>query len=1699
MPLENDYAYHPIVIGAETSDLQAGTLTRIGQAVTQGAPAAAISGVLSVVNTARDFVGAEQLDTEQVIRKYDEQMGDYYADHKKEVDIVGFVGTALVPGTLGIKAARAVSGGNALGPISRAMALPASRKAHYLDEALKEVAQGGGVVKNILSANRRKQLGWEVVDQMMLGAAAEAAVALTMNDSPVFDNDTFKDFAWNFGLGTLLSGGIGGPLAALGARGILKAAQTEVQATMRGVDTVFNPGNLGLTKGTELLLFAENIAKLPDNFADIPFRYTFDGAKREMMLPLSETLQSTKDRATKMATDKLAIEFTNLAEGNAVVGQEFFKFIGNAQAAVKATGASADEVIDAISGQLANLKRVGHIDLDEAAMDARKFYVNLHPDAKGAGSRAAFDNLISTKRGKGFAQQPYRLADDVTGADLQIEQFDYVAGKNLYQTFKDNKAIDAVQLSDGSIRINPYSSRILKVPEDPNRVKMFIDLETGSHLPEAVATFGDVLTKAGVKAGDDFISAGNRRTTFQMPAQKATDFTVSPLEASARFAWASDKGVNEVIRLTGGRVDLDDLPVLQRLVELEPQVAADTLERIKFMDRGQELSYSEIPSLRDLAEVRRLEILETQMARFADGKLGSVPDIRAVAAHLNVSRDWVEEAIDRGYRLPTAQDRVAGQVLPTGDALRPKIIQAEWDFTPTSGKLLPEDAYNMNMGPSHLATKELTRQYQLEVRQMVNNNAAAAVLGADDALIHDLNQLGRNTSIEGAGATTFGASNASYGERAKLYVQDTGKNVALITQRKRDEVVETLAPFINSLRESPKAAAELGVVTNALRSNPNKFIIDPTDPLRLISLDVADLAKQGKTIDEAMAIVKAQGGKHPHVYEISEASVADFLRTSSDINYTRQGRFTTLYNAAGLTRQLHSTPIIYAPPINTVKYPYHAFVRTKEQVGVASDISMITAKSEEQLRELVGKVDSNKFDVLFKADTDAYHKAKGDYDYGLGINESRINSELSRTGALHDFFPETRLENIATDWLEWHAKQEEKLVRTAVEVKNRQFFSEVRHLSDMYRAEAESVARGIGSKFKSKVADPFGDYIKTALNISKQQEVPILDSLNDFVDKVGVKAGDAMERAFREAKSGMVSWEDANKVAERYGMGMPYKDVDTYFAANERYPRNLIREAFQKANMFLATATLRLDFANSLLNIISTPIMLGTEMQSIKGMIKNDAAAAGALRELTTVGVPGQTVRAPSTVKLTASAISNFFGQDKDALIKRYKDIGAVKEVSQLYHEVLDDLSFRPAIAGKDWTDKVSAAVEKGAKITGNTFAEDFTRFVSADVMRQMTEPLVTAGKLSVKEQNAYISTFVNRVQGNYVTSQRPIVFQGTTGAAVSLFQTYAFNVLQQLHRHMQAGDKKTLAVFAGLQSTVFGFNGLPFFDAVNTHLIGSLISNNPEHRDAYNVLPGFNKELGDWMMYGTASAMPLFSGSSPALYTRGDINPRHVTVLPTNPLDVPAVQASLRLVDTIVGFGKNIGQGVDVSDALLHGLQHQGLNRPLAGFAQLMAGRTTTSKGTLISAANELQTTSWLGGLAERTVSVEGVSRLMGARPMDEAVALNNMYRNKTYQVLDKARIERLGTAVKTKLYGGEAPTEEEMEDFMLRYTRSGGRIETFNQFMMRATRDANVSIINQTMAKTNTSYGRHLKTIMGGEQIEDYASAPPSQESEE
>lgn len=1691
-----DPLYSPVVLATDTTDYQANTLSRIASGITEGIPAAAASGAISIYNsTIGHFAG--QANEEDLIRRYGgDAVGDYYAENKSAIDLVGFVGTSLIPGSLGIKGLQAIRGGNAVGNFGKALNLTSSRKAQALEEAMKEIGMGGGVVKSILSSPaRRANLMWEVADNALLGAAAELAIATTMHNSSIFDDASIADLGWNAALGVGLSGLVGGPLASIGARGLLLSAEKEVQTYLRGFDVLEETSKTTLLKGTDALNLADSMVSLPNPQASLKFGFTREGVQTTVDIPISEAAANARAQAVRVAENKLKLKFNEIAGGDVTIGQSLYESTQNALDALRSAGKTPTEQVHYLAGYLNMLRSADAVDLTWMERQGKKFYVTINPKKLPAGQINDITDAFSLTRSRATTKNPYMLADGVTSSDLVISHIDDLGVTKLKDAFRAAPNADAIQLSDGTFRFNPKSSKVLKLREDTNTVTQLLDLETLALSSDTVLSFGDIAKRGNIiNTVDAVYSAGQK---FPQLARGVINIAADPVQGSARYAWASGLDIAKLRAATGDVIHLDDLPVLDRLVELRAQglVEDRVLRQMEFVHNNSSMQFDDIVDLSILPEQRRLAILAKQYDDL--GKTGvAIPDTRAVAIHLNTDRAWVEDAIARGFTPARRDAQQTGRIMATAQSMNPRTVQMTWDFgSVTGGKagMLPEEAYNMNMGPANLVVKELTRQYQTQVATKINVTAADSVLGTDSALFpHESEFLANGTKMSmdtearGAGATLLGASNAGYTERAKLFVQDMGKNVQLLSQRYADEAVGSLAPHVNALRSDTRASAELGALTTALRKSEHRYVFDPTNPERIISeAAMAQAKSMDGDVDMALDFLSMSGGRSPHSFSITSPDVMEFLITHTKIDRTRQEKLTTLYNAAGQVRKLPDIPVIYVPPINTVKYPYHAFVKTKNKVGLATDVGMITAKDEAQLRTLVAKV-SDDYDVFFKKDTDEYYKAKGLYEYQNTLNTGLVNSDLARRGVLADAFPEMRLENIMEDWLGYHVKQSEKLVRNAVQTKNRTFFNELDLLSEQYRRVPESQTRGLGAKLKSKIADPFGDYIKTALNISKQNEFPLLDSLNEFIDKVGVSMGTAWERGFRNARKGVIDWKEADAILEEYGLPRVYTQAgeEAFLAANERMPANVIKFFAQKTNVALATTTLRLDFFNSLINMISTPIMIGTEMSSIKRMIANDAQVSNKLSELTTIKVPGRDMRVPSTTKLLADSVSNYFGPESAALVQRYKDIGSIKGVAQLHREVLDDLAFDPLANTNRALSSLHAGIEKAATITGNNFSEEFTRFVSADVMRQLTDPLVSAGKMNVKEQNAFISTFVNRVQGNYVTSQRPVVFQGTTGAAVSLFQTYAFNVLQQLFRHVQSGDKKTLAIFAGLQASAFGLNGLPFFDAANTYILGRGLSNNPNHQDAYSVLPAFNKELGDWMLYGTASAFPLFSGSLPALYSRGDINPRHITILPNSIADVPAVSASLKLIDTISEFGKNVGGGADITNSMLLALEHQGWNRPLAGFAQVLAGRATTSKGALISAANELETTSMLANFQERMVNFGGVARILGARPMDESVALGALYREKRYEAMDKARIERLGEVVKTKLYNNSVPTDEEYEDFMLRYARSGGRIETFNQAYMRWTRDANESVITQMLQKNGNPFSQKLFQIMGGEE---------------
>jgi hypothetical protein len=391
----------------------------------------------------------------------------------------------------------------------------------------------------------------------------------------------------------------------------------------------------------------------------------------------------------------------------------------------------------------------------------------------------------------------------------------------------------------------------------------------------------------------------------------------------------------------------------------------------------------------------------------------------------------------------------------------------------------------------------------------------------------------------------------------------------------------------------------------------------------------------------------------------------------------------------------------------------------------------------------------------------------------------------------------------------------------------------------------------------------------------------------------------------------------------------------------------------------------------------------------------------------------------------------------------------------------------------KALTAKLEKAGEKGETLTGNKLAEEMNRFVSANVMDQITSLAVKRGIMDEATARSYINTFVNRTEGTIVASQRPVIFQGPVGQAMGLFQSYQFNLLQQMFRYVAEGSKKDLALMAGLQGTFYGLSSMPAFQFINMHLVSNL-GGNKERKDAYDAAYGImGQGAGDFFLYGLPSNL-IGAG----IYSRGDINPRQISVLPLNPADYPFVQGYAKFFGAMKQTLTDIGGGAAVWDSALKGLEHNGISRPLAGLAQVLRAAdggqvfSTQKDGSLLY-QNDLF--SW-----------SSMVRLAGARPFDEAVVNDAMFRVRHYEAARKESLKSLGEKVKTHLYNNGQIDDAELQEFMESFVNKGGKQKEFNQWMMRLYKDTNVPQSEILMGKLSQPYAYKLQLLMGGDDPE-------------
>ena len=1213
--------------------------------------------------------------------------------------------------------------------------------------------------------------------------------------------------------------------------------------------------------------------------------------------------------------------------------------------------------------------------------------------------------------------------------------------------------------------------------------------------PYKTTTLSDTLkTGESITVDSLGVKAGTRKFSFNPEygvknSKPWNIHTSDPLEAQARHIWASK--LPKFPEITEARpviINESDIPLMEKAFrEYDPKIQIRT-------DSGEILP---IDSQSDF--LKRIQIKKEELAvelHNAPVEAPAIPRTQEdIASIVNVKSSYLDGEMNQEvskdiFAMQDFAEEYTNRLKATG-ALKedapvvdvwniPQTVKITYDATPFS-KLKGHEIENM---------VQIKQQQKLYID--ATDRITASILKEEYANFPKITDkmIQETANSLGAGAGFATAASSNYGTLAAL-TEYIGKTTIRIIEKFQTSTREALEPALYKVSQNQEAAIEWSTLNANLRAIPENYTLneagDAMVPLILKRWEQKSAeAIAAGTKPPARPTLKTPDA--PELIPIKNPEVAELAKIHIERNGKRVEGYRDIRTSQGVEYKT-DPEAFYAPPVDPKEYPFFALVYDDTITGTGH-VKSLYDTTEEGLSAQIRKMQEIPgLKIRTKKDAEEYYNAIGQFDFEKTLNDNYIDIAAKRKGVSSPYFVPTDPQKIVADTLNWHLKKEAGFVRETVAAKYEVPFTELRKLGDSFTKIATSKFSG---KSLVKYADdviknPYADYVKTALGIRKYSDHPFWVNANRMADEKLSTMYSKITTAFDKAKT-PDDLKVINKILDESGYKGAAYDENMELFANNTANKGLLTSAIQKSNSILATVILRWDFLNAANNAISANVLLGAETKAVIRAIEgSDAEAIGELSKLAKISVPGTPHEILSGPKLVANSIKRFGTNTPE--MQFYKDHGFISSISDQYRRTLDDLTFNGKESVSAWNSRIDGvhktlreAANTGEKWTGNRLAEEFNRFVAADVMKQITDIAVKKELISPQEQLAYINTFVNRTQGNYLAAQRPMMFQGPVGQAIGLFQTYQFNLMQQLLRHVGEGHAKDAMTLLALQGTIHGANGLPAFNAINTHIVGNA-SGNTEHRDLYDTLYGtVGKQAGDWLMYGVASNFLLHPDLKVNLYTRGDINPRQVTIIPTDPASVPIVQASAKFFSNIFETAGKLAAGGDVATTILQGIEHNAISRPLAGLAQTLEGLanplgqsySTSGRGNVI-ASNDLFNLTNLG-------------RIAGGKPLDEAIAQDAAFRFKAYGMIDFNRRDKLGEVIKTTLIAGQRPSTEQITKFAEEYAALGGKSDQFNSWFLQLYKTANLSQANKLSQDLNGKFSQSMQKIMGGYELRDF-----------
>lgn len=1577
---------------------------------------AAISGANSFYNsgvTVGNWLGAdlEQSDTQNLIASIDDNLGAYYGQNKDSVDLAGFVLSSIVPGMGGVKL------------------LQAGQK------ALKVASEAGK-----LGSNLSRATGLLVPNTSLYRGLAAAEISASSANFSAITSSSLRAIGAGYGQAALEAAAFETAVAATMFKSpVLSDADGWDIAKNIAVGTVVG-GVIGGAINHAITVSGIKKSVKAFNPAEKQFADTSDLTG----LPASQRIIARSDRLFTLPEVPTAEE---LASGAFQGAEEILKGLPRGEAEI---------VAGKLSSRLGRLKEETVSSLE---LKNREDFQSLV-----VGSDSAFANQLADFT-KGIDPNQVTANFEALTEMGRVSQKLKAEASNT-SAIKKSGAGGVIDL-DAPLDPLPYQIGYVKLKGEGVGTVSF-DIPKILNLADTLSSKDEVLgavKKFGFKEG----------TIWNSVEQGFDHFT-----SEARYIWA-DRFAKTA---DGMKIGEYDIPLLERALK-------DKLASVEIVSpKGNYV----ISNSQDLYKHVTLSKQEAASELLNAKKAGVSVSTEEIAKITNTRMSYLEGEISRNptddlFARQTQQSAYAKELERKGLYSDSKVL--DYDLHPSYAKasydaqvLNAVDQYQLNGMAYIKAQQKLYAQgVDATFSAYVPEELVSRFWHPGDEMLLKTNRFG-----SGPGLVTF--ANGGY-HTPESWAESLGSATSALQKNFKDKSSALLQSSAYKIATKQEAALEFESINKTLQSTSELYGIAPGGS-RLVPLKQLDYEARIAAGERNVPVPALQEGA-PREIPFVNPEVAEAWTLRTELTSGRTKAFQDVRNAQGLTdmkdpRALR--PIRHDPK----EYPYYAVVVDESVSGVGHK-SMVHAASAGELEALISKVPEN-YQVYKGDQLKQYFKSQGEFDWEMTLHENYIDSDLRRSGVNNPFFVRTDPQLIAQKWLQDHFQSDDIFAREIVNAKYEKEFRFLRQQGEQYTSTATSRYTGSFRDIENTTKNPYLNYIKTALNVSQVGEHPYLQGFNQLLDSAYSKFWNTIGGLTSAAKK-PEDLDAINSAFQKYGLKTAYYDASTDLLANHTAPRGALQSFVGKANSILSTLTLRLDPFNAINNAVGATVLYGTELKSVVraisrgdeeiagalgGLLKTPRASEGLIAEggANAAGVESVT----SAGKLMQNAIKNWFSPDAKTasgvpLREYYQKNGWSTRLIDQHIAMMDDLTLAGKETASDLTSKMNSAFAKfqkfaevGEKYSGNKYAEEFNRFVAADSMRQITDLGISKGLLSEGEAIGYINTFVNRTQGNILASQRPLMFQGAVGQAVGLFQSYQFNMMQQLFRHVGEGRGKDVATLLGLQGTMYGMNGLPAFNYLNTHIVGTA-SGNPNHTDAYTATYGaVGKNVGDLLLYGLPSNL-LHAN----LYTRGDINPRQVTVIPVNPADIPFVNAAGKFYDNVKNTMAGIANGGDIWKTILQGVEHNGLSRPLAGVAQVAEAAfnngvvfATTNKGN-ISGSNELY-------------SLATAARLAGAKPLDESIASDATFRIQAYAAADKSKVDALAKALKSHVVGnpGAQIDPDVVGKFAQDYAAIGGKQGNFNKWMMNQIKGANTLKANSLMDGLKSPYAQKMQQIMGG-----------------